>query len=146
MLLHTHTLNIYLEYISHPDSAPDKRGHHSINLTEEKALTWPPNSQPTSSRSWTADQSQVTVRLPVCVKLQRNVTEANRPVSKSQCHPPLKYEHRLQISRIGEGKCYLQMLVLMLDPVLLLIHLQYATMFCRWPQKNPCERIVLFLL
>lgn len=53
-------LNIYLKYISHPDSTPDDGGHISIILTEDKPLTWPPNSPPTSPpRSWTADQAQL---------------------------------------------------------------------------------------
>lgn len=57
----SHPLNIYRKYISHPDSTPNDGGYLSINLTEEKALTWPPNSPPTSSssRSWTADHSQL---------------------------------------------------------------------------------------
>lgn len=45
----THPPDIPLKYNSHPESTPDDGGHLSINLTQDKALTWPPNSSPTSS-------------------------------------------------------------------------------------------------
>lgn len=140
MLLHTHPSKCLsqIHFLSWQHSWWWRPPLHQFNRGQSTDLT---SKLQTNNIIPFLDRWPVTVSLYVCVKLLGNVTVKHRTVSKSQCHPAAE----VCCKSSDLQNLLRRMFCWTLEPLLLLGHLQYATVFYTWPEENPCGRIVLFL-